>query len=139
MIEARTSELRRAAARAAVPQKEGAGPARAAEAADVAITIRPAVPGDAAGLARLAALDCAPMPVGAALIADANGRLRAAMSSRDGASIADPFHPTAGTVQLLVARAGQLCAELRRRGILSRLLRAASPRRRRRTPVTRSI
>jgi hypothetical protein len=139
MIEARADELRRAAARAGARREAGATRARDAEAADVAITIRPALPDDAAALARLADLDCAPVPAGAVLLAEANGELRAALSLCDGTSVANPFRPTEATVQLLVARAAQLCGEPRRTGTLWRLVRALSPRRHWRTSLTRSI
>ncbi|MGZ4306086.1 MAG: hypothetical protein ACXVSL_14610 [Solirubrobacteraceae bacterium] len=147
MTEARTDDFRRAAAqavlprdaRAAVRREAAAPPSRAAEAADVAITIRPALPRDTVALARLATLDSVPMPAGAVLIAEADGQLRAALSLCDGASVADPFHPTAATVQLLVARAAQLGGEPRRRGFFARVLGAGPPRRRWRAPLTRSI
>ena len=138
MTEARTDDLRRAAARAALRREAGAPPARAAEAADVTITIRPALPRDTVALARLADLESAPMPAGTVLIAEANGQIRAALSLCDGVSVADPFHPTAATVQLLVARAAQLCGEPRRRGLFGRVLGAVPPRRRWRTALTRS-
>jgi hypothetical protein len=147
MAEARTDEFRRAAARsarrrearAALRRETGEPPARAAGAVDVAITIRPALPRDTVALARLAELDSAPMPAGAVLIAEANGQLRAALSLRDGASIADPFHPTGATLQLLAARAAQLCGEPRRRGLLARGLRVGPARQLWRTALRRSI
>jgi hypothetical protein len=139
MTDARSDDLRRGAARAALRREADAPRARAAEAADVAITIRPAVPRDTVALARLADLDSAPMPAGGVLIAEANGQLRAALSLCDGASVADPFHPTAATVQLLVARAAQLCGKPRRGGFFAGALTAGPPKRRWRTALTRSI
>jgi hypothetical protein len=88
------------------------------------VTIRHAFPDDALSLVRLAALDSAEVPRGPLLVAEVDGELRAALSMRDGAVIADPFHRTAAAVQLLRARAEQLAAEL-----------AASQRSRRRTRV----
>ncbi len=139
MAEARTDDLQRAAARAPLRRDASAPPTRAAEPADVAITIRLASPRDRIALARLAALDSAPMPAGTVLIAETDGQLRAALSMGDGASIADPFHPTAATVQLLVARAAQLRETPLRRRLLARVIGAGPARRRWRSPLTRSI
>ena len=147
MTEARTDDFRRAAARSAVRREAraalrpdaGPPPARAAEAADLAITIRPALPRDHAALARLAEFDSTPMPGGTVLIAEANGQLRAALSLCDGASVADPFHPTAATLQLLRARAAQLCTEPRPRGVFVRMLDGRPTGQRWRTLLTRSI
>lgn len=52
-------------------------------------------------MARLAALDSAPVPPGPLLLAESDGELRAALSLTDGLTIADPFHPTAAIVDLL--------------------------------------
>jgi hypothetical protein len=73
-----------------------------------AITIRYAFPDDALALGRLAALDSRPVPTQPILVAEVDGGLRAALSTVDGAVIADPFHRTAPLVGLLRARAGQL-------------------------------
>lgn len=127
MNEARIDDLRRKAAHAARLREVDAPSQPAAEAADVTITIRPALPSDSVSLARLADLDSAPMPVGAVLIAEANGQLRAAVSLCDGVSLADPFHPTAATVQLLLARAAQLCGRRRRRDRSALALRGVPP------------
>jgi hypothetical protein len=75
------------------------------------VTIRHAFPDDALALVRLAALDSAEVPPEPVLVAEMNGELRAALSMRDGAVIADPFHRTTALVQLLRARAEQLAAE----------------------------
>jgi hypothetical protein len=73
-----------------------------------AITIRRARPADASALARLAELDSADVPSVPVLIAEANGKLRAAVSLYDGAAIAEPFTHTIWMVQLLHTRAAQL-------------------------------
>ena len=73
-----------------------------------AITIRPATAGDRDALRRLAILDSATVPVGDLLVADGGGELRAAVAIGSGKAIADPFHPTAGIVVLLRARARQI-------------------------------
>jgi hypothetical protein len=86
------------------------------------VTIRHAFPDDALALVRLAALDSSKVPPRPLLVAEMDGEVRAALSMRDGAVIADPFYRTAAAVQLLRARAEQLAAEL-----------AASQRPRRRT------
>jgi hypothetical protein len=69
------------------------------------IVIRRAVTGDIAGLARLATLDSARPLTGEVLLAEHDGQPRAALSLRDGRTIADPFLPTAGDVELLRTRA----------------------------------
>ena len=59
------------------------------------ITVRPAYADDERALARLAALDSAPVPPAPLLVAEVEGELRAALSLWDGTVIADPFHPSA--------------------------------------------
>ncbi|MGZ4277972.1 MAG: hypothetical protein ACXVVU_15065 [Solirubrobacteraceae bacterium] len=79
------------------------------------IVIRRAVAGDIGGLARLAALDSARPLNGDVLIAESDGRPRAALSLHDGRAIADPFLPTAGDVALLRTRATLLHSTAPRR------------------------
>ena len=79
------------------------------------ITVRPAYAGDETALARLAALDSAPVPIAPLLVAEVQGELRAALSLRDGSTVADPFHYTAVHVDLLRARA-EMQRPSRRRG-----------------------
>lgn len=69
------------------------------------ITIRFAASDDELALVRLAALDSAPALPGRVLIAEVEGEIRAAVSLLDGASIADPFHPTLHLLELLRAHA----------------------------------
>ena len=70
--------------------------------------IRRTTPDDGAALRRLAALD-SQRPLGPdALVAVADGRVRAALSLVDGRAVADPFLPTAELVDLLRMRAAQL-------------------------------
>lgn len=90
---------------------------------EVPVTIRPARPGDASALAKLAECDSAEIPSVPVLIAEANGELRAAVSLYDGAAIADPFGHTLWMVQLLDARAAQLRGQwpVRRRHRLTTL------------------
>ena len=73
-----------------------------------AITVRRADDRDAVALHSLAALDSAPPPVGAFLVAEQDGAVRAALSLADGRVIADPFHPPADLVALLRLHADQL-------------------------------
>jgi len=75
-----------------------------------AVTIRDAFPDDALALWRLAALDSSEPPLQPALVAEVDGELRAALSLRDGRTIADPFHRTEALIDLLQARAAQLIA-----------------------------
>jgi hypothetical protein len=113
---AHTEDLRRRAATL------GAGGSRqrgrrtgAADLADRRITIRAGRPDDACALVRLAELDCAELPPEPLLVAEIDGVLRAALSRRSGAAIADPFQPTAAAVELLRIRAAQLAGSSRSR------------------------
>jgi hypothetical protein len=65
------------------------------------ISIRAATNGDGPALARLAALDSAPVPFGPVLLAEVDGQPRAALSVADNRVIGDPFTRTAGLVELL--------------------------------------
>ena len=71
-------------------------------------TVRRSTSADAAGLARLAALDSASPPRGPALIAEADSRMLAALPLGSGRPIADPFHPTSELVALLELRRAQI-------------------------------
>lgn len=66
------------------------------------ITLRIATSEDRLPLEELAALDCAErLPGGPALVAEVEGRLRAALFLNDGSTIANPFSFTALLVDLL--------------------------------------
>ena len=65
------------------------------------ITIRAARDEDAAAIARLAALDEAPVPDGMALLGFLDGELAAAKPLERGVTVADPFRRTAELVDLL--------------------------------------
>jgi hypothetical protein len=65
------------------------------------ISIRAATNGDGPALARLAALDSAPVPFGPVLLAEVDGQPRAALSVRDDTVVGDPFARTAELVELL--------------------------------------
>ena len=72
------------------------------------VTLRYAAAADGDRLRSLAGLDSAP-PVGdRALVAEVDGRLRAALDLEDGAVIADPFFRGVELVELLRLRASQL-------------------------------
>ena len=92
------------------------------------VTLRLAIPADARRLRTLAQLDSAPVPSGSMLIAEVDGRLRAALPLDGGAPIADPFRRSADLVELLRTRAAQLAgpaqARRRRRGPLATTLSA---------------
>jgi hypothetical protein len=92
-----------------------------------AITVRRADHRDAAVLRSLAQLDSAEPLAGPVLIAEAGGVPRAALSLADGTSVADPFHPTAGLVELLSLHAKQLARE-GRESRLAHVAHALSPR-----------
>ena len=72
------------------------------------ISIRLGYPDDATALGELAQLDGTTAPVGPVLVAEQDGKLRAALSLDDGRVISDPFFPTAGLVVLLEVHAAQL-------------------------------
>ena len=90
------------------------------------IVIRPAYPDDHGALQRLAALDSATVPSAPVIVAEAAGELRAAVSTVDGAAIADPFWPTAELVELLRLRArARAVGVTRARRLAGRRLRPA--------------
>jgi hypothetical protein len=74
------------------------------------VVIRQAVTADLDDLRRLAALDSARALLGTVLVAESDGRIRAAYSVDERRAIADPFAPTAALVSLLETRAGLLRA-----------------------------
>jgi hypothetical protein len=78
-------------------------------------TIRYATAADSRDLDRLAQLDSAVVPAAPQVVAHEDGRLVAALSTKDGAVIADPFTRTADTVELLRRRARQLDNSFRAR------------------------
>ena len=65
------------------------------------ITIRRADARDADSIARLAALDSTRRPTGLVLVAENEGELWAAISAQDGHLAADPFRPSAASVERL--------------------------------------
>ncbi len=65
------------------------------------VTVRPYLPEDRRSLWRLAALDDRRVPAEPVLVAEADGRLVAAVSKRTGEAVADPFEPTAHLVEIL--------------------------------------
>src|SRR5215213_3380292 len=79
------------------------------------VLIRAARGSDGNALERLAAVDSAEVPAGSLLVAEADGRLVAAIASSSGEAIADPFLPTADVLALLELRA----APARRRRTLT--------------------
>jgi hypothetical protein len=83
--------------------------------ADAAVTLRYAVFDDAPDLLRLAQLDSAEPPREPVLVAEVSGRLTAALSLSEDRIVADPFVLTAGTIELLRARARQLGGAARER------------------------
>jgi hypothetical protein len=76
--------------------------------ADAPVLIRRAAAADAPAIERLSALDEQELPGGERLIALLGGRPVAAVEVRSGATIADPFTPTSGIVELLGLRAAQV-------------------------------
>jgi hypothetical protein len=72
------------------------------------VTIRWATPADLPALERVAALDSKRLPAGPMLIASVDGEVWAALSTLDGAAVADPFRRSGDLVGLLRTRASQL-------------------------------
>jgi len=93
------------------------------------VLIRAARGSDGSALERLAALDSATVPAGSLLVAEADGRVVAAIASSTGKAIADPFLPTADVLALLELRAAGARAPRSRRALAGR--RAAGRRARR--------
>jgi|SRR5580704_1512746 hypothetical protein len=79
------------------------------------VILRLAEATDTRRLRILAQLDSAPAPRGPMLIAEVEGRLRAALPLDGGEPIADPFRRSADLVELLRTRAAQLTGPERRR------------------------
>ena len=105
------------------------------EARDPDVTLRLAEATDTRRLAVLAQLDSAPAPRGPMLIAEVDGRLRAALPLDGGPPVADPFRRSADLVALLRMRAGQMSDQPgRRRGPVATTLSALE----RRFPHVRS-
>jgi len=75
---------------------------------DPPVLIRRAAAGDESAIARLAALDEHELPRGERLVAELAGRPVAAVEVRSAATVADPFVPTSGVVELLGLRAAQV-------------------------------
>jgi hypothetical protein len=92
----------------------------AAAAQDIAI--RDAEPADVRALITLSDLDSQPVPAGRVLVAEADGRIRAALAVETGRIIADPFESTVHLRALLRLRAEQLQPHSGRRGGLLGLL-----------------
>jgi hypothetical protein len=65
------------------------------------VTVRPYLPLDRRPLERLAALDGRRVPAEPIVLAEANGKLVAALSKSTGEAVADPFEPTAHLVAML--------------------------------------
>jgi hypothetical protein len=79
------------------------------------LRIRAASNADMPALVRLARLDShGRPPSGTIIVAEDGGEIVAAMAVEDGASIADPFRPTAPMVAMLRLRAEQLNPRSRR-------------------------
>jgi hypothetical protein len=72
------------------------------------LTVRVATAADEQELLRLAALDSSDPIGGAALVAESDARIIAALPLGSGRPIADPFEPSAQLVALLELRAAQL-------------------------------
>ena len=89
--------------------------------------IRPATPGDADALERLARLDSQAPLTGRVLLGELGGSPAAAISLADGRVIADPFRPTAHVVAQLHIQAGARRAYERTPSLSERMLAGLSP------------
>ena len=85
------------------------------------VLIRAARGSDGDALEHLAALDSATVPAGSLLVAEADGRMIAAIATSTGEAIADPFLPTADVIALLELRAAGASAPHGRRRVAERL------------------
>jgi hypothetical protein len=72
------------------------------------VTLRWAAAADRKGLRHLAELESTTPPEGAALVAEVDGRLRAALPLDGSEPLADPFHRGTDLIELLRLRAAQL-------------------------------
>jgi hypothetical protein len=86
------------------------------------ITIRRSTTGDAAAVARIAALDSGHAPEGGSMLAFVGDELRAVLPLDGGRALADPFHRTAELVELLRYSVESDRAPRKRRIGLGRLL-----------------
>jgi hypothetical protein len=87
------------------------------------LVLRRGRPADAAEIATVAELDSARPLTGHTIVAEAGGRIVAAISLHDGRVVADPFAPTADVVEMLRLRtAGGRSAKARPRRGLPRLM-----------------
>jgi hypothetical protein len=82
--------------------------ARRARATEAPVLIRSASPADAHAIDRLSILDDRILPPGERLVGEVGGRVVAALDVSSGTSIADPFVPTVGVLELLDLRAAQV-------------------------------
>ena len=78
------------------------------------VTIRIAGPADARALRALEDLDSGRLPAGDVVVAEVAQEIWAAVPVAGGAAVADPFHPSAALVELLVVHAAQLRSGARR-------------------------
>jgi hypothetical protein len=69
------------------------------------VVLRSSRADDEEGVRALAERDSQPVPVGALIVAESDGRLLAALSLASGQAIADPFEPTAHLIAALRAHA----------------------------------
>jgi hypothetical protein len=86
------------------------------------VLIRAARGSDGEAVERLAQLDSARVPAGDLLVAETDGVIVAAHAPASGATIADPFRPTATVVELLRLRAAGIGAAQHRRHAVLRLM-----------------
>ena len=89
------------------------------------VSLRHATATDEPVLRDLAGLESTRLSDGPYLVAEADGRILAALSLADGTAIADPFEPTAELVALLRAHGAARAADERRRRARPRLTRRA--------------
>jgi hypothetical protein len=104
----RVDDLHRSAARHRTATAAARAPRIRRAGGAESVVVRAATAADRPVLERLAALDSAAPLAGHVLMAEVGGEPQAAIDPATGATIADPFHPTAHAVDLLRARAAQL-------------------------------
>jgi hypothetical protein len=126
VVQQHNAELRREAVRAArgdaVHERRYISASQPSE-IERCVTLRFGTPADRRPLAGLAELDSSAPLTEPVLVAEVDGRLRAALALAGGNVAADPFYPTADLIALLRARARQLEAA---RGVVGHLRRLRS-------------
>jgi hypothetical protein len=110
-LQAQLAALHESDLRAQADAARGRARGAAGDRKPVDVVIRRSTSADGPAVAALSALDAAPMPAGAALVAEVGGVPRAVLPLDGGRSFGDPFARTDELVALLELRAAQMRRE----------------------------